>query len=45
MYELKNPFALRNNRIITINDLDESERGLKCGCICPVCKGEFEVKM
>lgn len=45
MLELKNPFALKNNRIITINDLDESERGLKCGCICPVCKGEFEAKM
>ena len=45
MQELKNPFALKNNRIITINDLDESERGLKCGCICPVCKGEFEAKM
>lgn len=45
MNELKNPFALKNKRIISINDLDESERGLKCGCICPVCKGEFEAKM
>lgn len=45
MNELKNPFALKNERIISINDLDESDRGLKCGCICPVCKGKFEAKM
>lgn len=45
MKELKNPFALKDNRIITINDLDESDRGLRAGCICPVCKGEFEAKM
>ena len=32
MNELKNPFALKNERIISINDLDESDRALKCGC-------------
>ncbi len=43
--DLKNPFALFENRIITIYDLDESKRGLKCNCICPNCKAPFEAKM
>lgn len=43
--DLKNPFALFENRIISIYDLDESNRGLKCNCICPNCKAPFEARM
>ena len=43
--ELRNPFAMRNGKVITIYDLDESGRGLKCDCTCPVCNGVFEAKM
>ncbi len=43
--DLRNPFALLGNRIITIYDLDESMRGLKCNCVCPNCKAPFEAKM
>ena len=34
---LKNPFGLRDGSIVTIEDISESERGKKCGCVCPSC--------
>ena len=34
----KNPYGLRNGRIISVEDLNPiSEFGLKCNCICPSC--------
>lgn len=42
---LRNPFALRNGEIITIEDLTESERGISCQCICPSCKAPFEARL
>ena len=42
---LKNPFGLRNGKIIMIADLQESERGAKCGCVCPYCKGKFLARL
>lgn len=45
MAESKNPLAKRDGRIITINDLSENEKGLKCGCKCPVCDGTFLARM
>ena len=43
--ELRNPFGLRNNQIVLIEDLDKSENGLRCGCVCPACKEPFEARM
>ena len=43
--ELRNPFGLRNNQIILIEDIDKSENGLRCGCVCPACKEPFEARM
>lgn len=43
--EHKNPFGKRNGKIITINDLDQYENGLKCDCRCPVCDGTFVARM
>lgn len=43
MADSKNPFAKRNGRIITINDLNEN--GLRCNCKCPVCYGTFVARM
>lgn len=43
--ELRNPFGLRNNEIVLIEDILQSERGLKCNCICPACKEPFEARM
>jgi len=34
---VKNPFGLRDNKIIHINDIPLNERGLKANCICPSC--------
>lgn len=41
---LRNPFAIKNGKTIVIDDLSEQEKGLKCGCVCPSCGGEFEAK-
>lgn len=38
---MKNPFALRNGKTIMIADINPSEKGRKCNCICPYCKGHF----
>jgi len=32
-------FGLRKNKIVVIGELSPNERGLKCGCVCPVCGG------
>lgn len=42
---LRNPFALRNEQIIMIEDVPEDERGLECNCICPACKEPFIARM
>jgi hypothetical protein len=34
---VKNPFGLRDNKIIHINDIPLNEKGLKANCICPSC--------
>ncbi|MDR1694247.1 MAG: hypothetical protein LBR70_03540 [Lactobacillaceae bacterium] len=44
--DVRNPFAIRDGKAVMIEDLDyESERGLKCQCKCPNCKGDFMAKM
>ena len=43
--ELRNPFGLRDNRIILIKDIPVNQNGLKCNCVCPACKEPFIAKM
>ena len=43
--ELRNPFGLRGNQIILIEDIPKSENGLRCDCVCPACKEPFEARM
>lgn len=38
MRDNKIPFGLRNNLLVTLNDLKEDEAGINCNCICPQCK-------
>lgn len=45
MGEKLNPFGIRNGEIITIGDVPESEKGLKCNCVCPNCGGVFQARM
>ena len=42
---LKNPFALRNEQIIMIEDVPPEERGLDCNCICPACREPFIARL
>lgn len=35
---IKNPFGLRDGKIVMIEDISSDERGLKCNCLCPNCK-------
>lgn len=38
MSNIKNPYGLKNGVIVSIDQVD---RGLACGCICPNCKSTF----
>lgn len=37
--DVKLQFGLREGKLVAVGELSQEERGLKCGCICPVCKG------
>ena len=43
--ELRNPFGLRDNKIVLIEDMTKNEKGLRCNCVCPSCKEPFEARM
>lgn len=43
--DVKNPFALRDGRIITISDLNDDEHGLSCNSVCPFCHDRFEARL
>lgn len=45
MSDLKNPFGLRDGRIIMIEDIPPTERGLRCNCVCPACGDSFEARL
>ena len=36
--DIRNPFGLRNGKIVMIEDISIEERGLQCNCVCPNCK-------
>ena len=42
MVKLK--YALLNEKLISIDDIDEIRKGLKCGCICPACGEKLVAK-
>lgn len=37
----KNPFGMRDGRIVTVGMLTQDERGLKCQCKCVLCGGDL----
>lgn len=42
---IKLQYGLRNGKIISIWDLTEEDRGLKCNCICPSCGMQLQAKL
>lgn len=42
---IRNPFALKDGKIIVIEDIPKEKNGLKCDCICPNCKEPFIARM
>ncbi len=47
MSTFRNPYAkrIKDGELVFIDDLTESERGLKCGCVCPCCGEPMLAKM
>ena len=45
MSVLRNPYAIRDDKMIHINDLSPLEQGKKCNCKCPHCEGAFIARM
>ena len=43
--ELKNPFGIRNGRVVLIGELSDAESGYACNCTCPSCSGTFIARM
>lgn len=43
--DLRNPFGLRKDEVILIEDISPQENGLRCNCVCPACKEPFEARM
>lgn len=35
---LKLPYAIRDGNLICISEIPPEKNGLKCGCVCPMCK-------
>lgn len=42
---LKLPYGLKNGKIIHISEISESQRGLKCECVCPVCHEPLQARI
>lgn len=45
MATVRNPFGLRNGKIVLISDIRDSERGRKCNCTCPDCNCHFLARL
>lgn len=43
--EIQLPFGIRDGRLISINEINESERGLKCNCTCAHCGDRLIAKL
>lgn len=38
-------FGIRDGKVVSINDISENERGLKCNCYCPSCGEPLQAKL
>ncbi|OCB00130.1 competence protein CoiA family protein [Clostridium beijerinckii] len=42
---IKLPFGIRNDKVIHISEVLESEKGLKCNCVCPKCGQRLKARL
>ena len=45
MQNIKIEYGLKNDKLVSIFELSEKERGLKCNCVCPNCKGALVARL
>jgi len=45
MLDLKNPFALRDGKMICIYDLTKHDSGIACNCTCALCHEPMIARM
>lgn len=43
--QIKLMFGLRNEKLVSISEISEQEKGLKCNCICPGCGARLQAKI
>ena len=42
---IKLQYGIRNDRVVSINEITQDERGLKCNCTCPGCGLPLQAKL
>ncbi len=45
MMEVKSPYGLRKEKLIHISELSDSEKGLRCNCVCPQCNDQLIARL
>lgn len=43
--QIKLMFGLRNEKLVSISEVSEQEKGLKCNCFCPGCGARLQAKI
>lgn len=43
--QIKLMFGLRNEKLVSISEISEQEKGLKCNCFCPGCGARLQAKI
>ncbi|WP_431025636.1 competence protein CoiA family protein [Halomonas sp. H5] len=44
-FDAKIPYGFRDDRLLHVSELNEAERGKRCGCVCPECHSPLSAKM
>lgn len=43
--DAKVPWGFRDGKVVHVSELEPSERGLACGCVCPHCKDRLQARL
>ena len=44
-YDIKLKYGLRNNELVSIDEIEKEKKGLKCNCVCPGCGRRLQAKL